>query len=62
MFDAPIFYSICFFLILSLLSSILFVERIKQTERKHMVAGVYVALAVFVHAAVLVMHAIFKNK
>lgn len=57
----PIIYSICIFLIISLLSSIVFSERIKNSDKKHIISGVYVLLAAFIHLCVLMGVELINN-
>lgn len=49
-----IYYSLCIFLILSLLASVIFADKLKKAEKKHIIAAGYVALAAVVHALVVI--------
>ena len=57
----PLVYSISLFLIVALLMSIVFVEHIKQSNKKHMIAGLYILFAVFVHFFVLLLIELFRK-
>jgi hypothetical protein len=57
----PLVYSICLFMIVALLVSIIFVDRIKQSNKKHMIAGLYMLFAVFVHFLVLLLIELFQK-
>lgn len=51
----PLIYSICIFLIVALLLSIVFADKIKFSEKKHIISGLYILLAAFIHVSVLIV-------
>ena len=56
--NSPFYYSICIFLIASLILSVIYAENIKQNNKKHILAAMYVFLAAIVYMSVILINSI----
>ena len=48
-------YSLLIFLVLALLISVIYKEKLKQNDKKHIISGLYMILAAFIHGFVIII-------
>ena len=58
----PLYFSLLLFLIIALLLSLVYSENLKKSEKKHVIAGMYILLGGFIHAFILIGFEVFKIK
>jgi hypothetical protein len=56
----PLIYSICIFIIIALLLSVVYADKIKLSEKKHIISGLYILLGAFIHVSVLIVVELLK--